>query len=144
MACRLAGVLRGQPASRGSEGRAVPAGSGRSARRGLEAGQQCLYLLVDLVAERPHPLQIITWESELPVLVLGGAWRQGWAGRVSAHGDDQLGGGQQLGGDRLGGDAGQACIDICQSSSGGQMTVELRPCPPSGLLGLLVGDLEQS
>ena len=32
-----------------------------------------MHLLVDLITEAPHRLQVIAWESELPVLVLGGA-----------------------------------------------------------------------
>jgi hypothetical protein len=60
------------------------------------------------VAEAPHRLQVVAWEFELPVLLAGGAWGQGGAGGVAAHGDDQVGVGQQVGGDRLGGYAGQA------------------------------------
>jgi hypothetical protein len=49
----------------------------------LEVGQECLHVLVDLVAEGPHRLQVIAWESELPVLMAGGTgegpgrWRAG-------------------------------------------------------------------
>ena len=35
--------------------------------------EEGMHLLVDLITEAPHRLQFIAWESELPVLVLGGA-----------------------------------------------------------------------
>jgi hypothetical protein len=79
-----------------------------SSCRPRQVNKDSLHAPVDLAAEGPHPLQVIAWEAELPVLLAGGAWGQRWAGGVAAHGDDQVGVGQQFGGDRLGRYAGQA------------------------------------
>jgi hypothetical protein len=54
-------------------------------------GQEGLHPLVDLVAEAPHRLQVIAWKADLPVLLMGGALGQGWAGGLAAHRDDQVG-----------------------------------------------------
>jgi hypothetical protein len=68
----------------------------------LEVGHERLHPQVHLVTEGPHRLQVIAWEPELPVLLAGGGSGQRWARGVPAHGDDQVGCGQQVGGDGLG------------------------------------------
>jgi hypothetical protein len=62
------------------DGQLAGAAGARACVRGrrLQAGQEGLHLLIDLVAEAPHRVQvIITREVQPPVLLAGGTGRQG-------------------------------------------------------------------
>jgi hypothetical protein len=57
-----------------------------------KVGQEGLHAPVDVVAEGPHRLQVVTGEVQLPVLLVGGGPGQGRATGVPAHRDDEVSG----------------------------------------------------